>query len=85
MNGAASSPSSGCSAPARASSGPPWLWQPWPDPQPARCLQTGSPQSAAAWTCALLSGATAWPSAAVPSVPWYSVLVFSSPSVLCVQ
>lgn len=67
-NGAASSPSSGCSARARASSGRPWPWQPWPDHRPGRCLQTRSPQTAAAWTCAPRSGATAWPSAAAPSV-----------------
>ena len=67
-NGAASSPSSGCSALARASSGLPWPLPPWPDPQPRFVQQTPSPQTMAAWTCALHSGATALPSAAAQSV-----------------
>lgn len=67
-NGAASSPSSGCSALARGSSGLPWPLPPWPVPQPRFVQQTPSPQTVAAWTCAQHSGATALPSAAVPSV-----------------
>ena len=67
-SGAASSPSSGYSAPARASSGLPWPLPLWPVPQPRFVQQTPSPQTMATWTCALRSGATALPSAAAPSV-----------------